>query len=169
MRRILLTGMSGVGKSTVIGELAARGHRAVDVDGEEYSEWTPITGGADSGPSPQRPGMDWVWREDRIQSLLTTEGARTLFVSGCAENMRKFLPQFDCVILLSAPAPVLAERLRTRTTNAYGKEPAETARALELMASVEPLLRRIAHHEIDASASLDEVMARVLRLADGAP
>ena len=32
VKRILLTGMSGTGKSKVIGELAARGYKAVDAD-----------------------------------------------------------------------------------------------------------------------------------------
>jgi len=37
MRRVFITGMSGVGKSTVIGELAALGYPAVDTD---YGGWT---------------------------------------------------------------------------------------------------------------------------------
>jgi poly(3-hydroxybutyrate) depolymerase len=32
MRRVLLTGISGVGKSTVVAELAARGYKTVDTD-----------------------------------------------------------------------------------------------------------------------------------------
>ncbi|WP_220198842.1 hypothetical protein [Ktedonospora formicarum] len=46
MKRILLTGMSGTGKSAIICELAARGYKAVDVDSDEFSQWqssgTPI-------------------------------------------------------------------------------------------------------------------------------
>jgi dephospho-CoA kinase len=42
MKRVLITGMSGTGKSTVILELAARGYKAVDLDSDEFSEWTPI-------------------------------------------------------------------------------------------------------------------------------
>jgi shikimate kinase len=79
--------------------------------------------------------------------------------------MRKFLPQFDHVVLLSAPADVIIERLATRTTNPYGKHPDEVARVLSLLETVEPLLRRAAGHEIDTSASLDDVVASVLRLA----
>ena len=39
MKRILLTGMSGTGKSAIISELAARGYKAIDADCDEYSEW----------------------------------------------------------------------------------------------------------------------------------
>jgi dephospho-CoA kinase len=37
--KILITGMSGTGKSTVISELADRGYHAVDTDNDFWSEW----------------------------------------------------------------------------------------------------------------------------------
>jgi shikimate kinase len=95
---------------------------------------------------------------------LSTEDTDLLFLSGCAENMRNFLPQFDLVVLLSAPADIIVERLRTRTHNPYGKHPDEVSRVLGLIETVEPLLRRVAGYEIDTSASLDEVAATLLRL-----
>jgi dephospho-CoA kinase len=49
MTRVLLTGMSGTGKSAVIVELAKRGYRAVDLDSLSWSET------ASDG--------EWVWRE----------------------------------------------------------------------------------------------------------
>ena len=33
----------------------------------------------------------------------------------------KFYDRFDAVVLLSAPADVILDRIRRRTTNAYGK------------------------------------------------
>ena len=164
MKRILLTGISGTGKSTVIGKLAARGYKAVDADCDEFSEWVEFNGDAGSFGSAVEVDRDWVWREDRIQDLLSTEDTDVLFLGGCAENMRKFLPQFDHVILLSAPADVIVERLRTRTNNSYGKHPDEIARVLGQIETVEPLLRRVAGHEIDTSACLDDVVATLLRL-----
>ena len=71
VRRVLLTGMSGTGKSSVIGALAARGFKAVDTD-DGWCE--PLPDGR------QR------WREDAIGRLLDTEDAEVLFVAGCEEN-----------------------------------------------------------------------------------
>ena len=101
---------------------------------------------------------------DRIQDLLSSGDAEVLFVSGCAPNQWKFYPQFDHVVLLSAPASVLVERLATRTSNPYGKHPDEVARVLLLKETVEPRLRSAADLEIDTRAPLDEVVGRVLRL-----
>lgn len=165
MKRILLTGMSGTGKSTLIHELATRGYKAIDADCDAFSTWVTVSGDEDVAGSPVEPDRDWVWREDRIQALLSTEDAELLFLSGCASNMGQFLPQFDHVILLSTPAAVIVERLRTRTTNAYGKQPDEVARVLDLIDSVEPLLRRVADCQINTDAPLDQLVATVVQIA----
>ena len=161
MKRVLLTGMSGTGKSTLIGELASRGYKAIDTDSDEWSEWVADTG--DFGAPEETVEQDWVWREDRIQDLLATEDADVLFVSGCKTNQGKFYPQFDHIILLSAPTPVLVERLATRTNNPYGKHPDELARILGHIQTVEPRLRRTATVEVDTSATVDRVIETILR------
>jgi shikimate kinase len=163
MTRILLTGMSGTGKSTVIAELAARGYQAFDLDSDAYSEWVAVPADSDIPGTPVEPGRDWVWREDRVQALLTSD-TPLLFVSGCASNMKKFRAQFTTVILLSAPSELILQRLANRTNNPYGKRPEEAARVLDLIQTVEPLLRKSANHEIDTSMPLKEVLARVLQL-----
>ena len=163
MKRVLLTGMSGTGKSTLIHELAARGHKAIDTDSDEWSEWVTIAG---DGPVGRTAEPDWVWREDRIQRLLSTEDADVLFVSGCKSNQGKFYAQFDHIVLLSAPARVIVERLATRTNNPYGKHPDQVAGVLHNLETVEPLLRRAAGHEIDTRACLNDVVTILLRLVE---
>ncbi len=112
------------------------------------------------------PGQDWVWREDRIQALLSTDDVDVLFLGGCSPNQGKFYLQFDHLILLSAPAEVLVDRLATRTNNPYGKQPEEVVRVLQLQHAIEPLLRDTATHEIDTSIPLDQVVAKVLEYVD---
>lgn len=170
MKRILLTGMSGTGKSTVIAELTVRGYNAIDLDTDAWSEWVQVSGDSDPSISGSEPTsiwetQDWVWRENRIHQLLSTEDSDLLFVSGCSPNQGKFYGQFNHVVLLSAPTQVLIERLATRTTNSYGKHPDERARVLEHQQTVEPLLRRGASLEIDTRSSLDQVIETILILA----
>ena len=160
MKRVLLTGMSGTGKSAVVSELAARGYKAIDTDYDGWSELVDVP--ASTGPTGLGEGKDWQWREDRISRLLSTEDADVLFVSGGASNQGKFYPQFDHIVLLTAPTVLMKERLANRTNNPYGKDPEELARVIALKESVEPILRRIADVEIDTSLSLRQVVDRIL-------
>ena len=152
MSTILITGMSGTGKSTVIRALAACGHRAIDTDSDEWSVWTVDPDGA----------PDWIWREDRLARLLATDGGELLFVAGCKSNQGRFAAQFDRIVLLCAPVETIVARLATRTTNPYGKDPAELRQVLGYIATVEPLLRRRATLEIDTRAPLADVVAAIL-------
>jgi shikimate kinase len=160
VKRVLLTGMSGVGKSSVLTELATRGYEAVDTDYGGLSEVVDVSPDELTGLDP---GQDWVWHEDRIHDLLSSADADMLFLGGCSPNQGKFYPLFDHIILLTAPAPIIVERLAKRATNPYGKRPEELARVLHLIQTIEPLLRRSAGHIIDTSVPLDQVVAEVLR------
>jgi dephospho-CoA kinase len=164
MIRVLITGMSGTGKSTVIQELAARGYKAIDLDSDAWSEWTIDPG---DGPGGRAGEPDWTWREDRIRQLLATEDADILFISGCSSNQGRFYPQLDHVILLTAPAEVLVARLASRTSNPYGKDPAERARVLYHLETVEPVLRRTATAVVDTSASVADVVRQVMDIVQG--
>ena len=141
--------MSGTGKSSVIGALAARGYKAVDTDDGWCEAW---------------PDGRQRWREEAIEQLLATEDAEVLFVAGCEENQVRFHPRFDVIILLSAPAEILAGRLASRTSNSYGKTPGELRRVFDDLQVVEPLLRNAADYEISTTMPLDDVVTAVLRL-----
>ena len=154
MRKVLVTGMSGTGKSSALAELSRRGFEVVDTD---ESGWTELA--RDGGH---------VWREDRIDELLARDRDVTLFVSGTVSNQGRFYPWFDAVVLLSAPADVLLQRIESRTTNAYGKNAEERRVILDHLAEVEPLLRATCTHEIDASRPLEDVVAELMSIgADG--
>lgn len=67
----------------------------------------------------------------KVESLLSENKNESLIISGTAENMGRFRDYFDSVILLSASKTVLKERLKSRTTNSYGKKEEELNRVLE--------------------------------------
>jgi hypothetical protein len=129
----------------------------VDTDYGEYSEEAPCS---DAG------GREQLWREDQIEALLDGHDDGMLFVSGCVSNQGKFYPRFDAVVLLTAPANVILERVASRESNAFGKRDAERDRILYDLATVEPLLRTGATAEIDTRAPLDEVVDRLESIAD---
>jgi RNase adaptor protein for sRNA GlmZ degradation len=149
MKRILLTGMSGTGKSSVIHALADLGYKAIDTD---------------EGWCEQLPDGRQRWHEDAIATLMATEDADVLFVAGCEENQVLFHPQFDLIILLSAPIHTMTQRLGARTGNPYGKAPGDLGRVLDDTKNIEPLLRRAADHEISTTMLLHDVVTSILRL-----
>lgn len=154
MKRVLVTGMSGTGKSTALAELEARGFQVIDTDDAPWTEWSESEGG-------------YLWREDLMTELLADRDGPTLFVSGTVSNQGRFYSRFDAVVLLSAPSRVLLERIATRTTNAYGKSPRERALIVEHIGEVEPLLRAGCTHEIDATQPVDDVVEELVEIGAG--
>jgi hypothetical protein len=151
MNRVLLTGMSGTGKSSVIAELRRRGFTAIDMD--------------EPGWSVQDADGHQLWCEERLREALATGGTGSLFVSGCAGNQVKFYPDFSRIVLMSAPVDVIRKRLAMRTENGYGKRPDELADVLRNIEEIEPLLRRIATHEIVTTMPIHRVVDAVLALS----
>jgi broad-specificity NMP kinase len=99
--RVLLTGMSGAGKSALVRELRRRGYAAYDADDDGFSE-------------PRDDGR-WGRRSDAVASLLVqvAEG-ELLFFAGCSEEQIEM--PFDYRVLLTLPQDEMVMRLRTRTS-----------------------------------------------------
>jgi dephospho-CoA kinase len=119
----------------------------------------------DYGGYSEERDDEQLWREERIAELLDENGDGVLFLSGCVANQGRFYPRFDAVVLLSAPADVILERVQARDTNDFGKTEAERRRILADLAAVEPLLRAGATAEIDTRAPLAEVADALERIA----
>ena len=147
MRRVLITGMSGAGKTSVLDELARRGHRTVDTD---YDGWVLADG---------------TWDETRISTLLASDSS--VVVSGAVENQSQFYDRFDAVVLLSAPVEVLIERVSTRRNNPYGNSEADQKQIRQHVLEVEPLLRGGATRELDGRRPVAELADEIERLIVG--
>jgi shikimate kinase len=152
MKRVLITGMSGTGKSSVLRRLGELGYRTVDTDDDGFTATVQ-----------SESGTEQLWREDRIQAVLSAADVDVLFVSGTCRNQVSFYPQFDRIVLLSAPVPVLVDRLATRMNNPYGRTAEELAETLRFVETVEPLLRDTATLEVDTTAPLDKVVRTILQ------
>jgi dephospho-CoA kinase len=151
VRKVLVTGMSGTGKSTALAELRKRGFEVVDTDEPGWTEWCDEDRG-------------YIWREDRIVELLARGREMTLYVSGTVSNEGRFYAQFDAVVLLSAPAEMMLGRIKSRTANDYGKMADERELILAHLAEVEPMLRATCTHEIDATQPIENVVAELVRI-----
>jgi shikimate kinase len=153
MAVILVTGMSGAGKSTVLAELARRGHVVVDTDYDGYVVEARVPGRAEPEP---------LWCEDRMTALLDGHAEGILIIAGTVANQGRFYSRFDAVVLLTAPLDVLLARVACRTTNDFGKRDHERDRIIRDVEDVEPLLRAGATLEVDTRRPPAEVADAVL-------
>ena len=144
MSRVLITGMSGVGKTTALYGLSRRGYRTIDTD---YDSWVL---------------PDGTWDEPRMSALLASDSF--LVVSGTVENQGRFYVRFTAVVLLSAPVEVLIERVSIRKNNPYGNSEADQSAIRQNILDVEPLLRNGATLELDARRPVPELADEVERL-----
>ena len=160
MAKVLVTGMSGTGKSAALAELARRGYRVVDTDDPGWREYRPY-----AEPADELHRGEWLWVEDRMTNLLDADSGRSLFVGGRSANQSTFSDRFDAVVLLRAPTAVLLDRVARRTSNDYGKARLERAEILADIAEVEPLLRAACTHELDAARPLEAVVADLVAIA----
>src|SRR5205814_2070959 len=95
--------------------------------------WFEATGFAQIAPGP---GVGRRWGGRRIRALLDHHDEGVLFISGCVANRGKFSPRFDAIVLLSAPADVILERVASRETNPFGAREEERDRILHDLATV---------------------------------
>ena len=137
MSRVLVTGMSGTGKTTLLGELARRGHLTIDTD---YDGWVL---------------PDGRWDEPRMAALL--ESTSDVVVSGTVDNQSSFYDRFEHVALMTAPLEILLERLSTRTNNPYGSTDAQRAEVAGYVETVEPLLKAGATAVLDARRPITDL------------
>ena len=147
MPRILVTGMSGAGKSSLLAELSRRGHVTVDTDDGGYVL------------------PDGTWDEARMGRLLSAHA--DVVVAGTVENQGRFYDRFAHVVLLSAPLEILLERVTHRTTNPYGRTAEQQDEIRRYVTEVEPLLRRGATVELDGRRPLGDLADDVERLMAG--
>lgn len=137
MAHVLITGMSGAGKTAVLHELSLRGRRTIDTDDDGWVL------------------PDGTWDEPRMAELLASTPA--LIVSGTVENQGRFYDRFEAVILLSAPVEVLIRRVATRTNNPYGTSFEDQAVIRRHVRDVEPLLRAGSTLELDSRRPVVEL------------
>lgn len=118
MVKVLLTGMSGVGKSTVLNFLHKDGHITIDLD---EGDWIIFDESVD----------DYLMDTNKIIAFIQNNQKKHLFLAGTTINQREIYPYVDYVISLTAPLSVMRDRINMRTNNPFGKSETEWSRILE--------------------------------------
>lgn len=148
MTHILITGISGTGKSTVGDILRQRGYDVIETDDPGWC--VPEDGDA------TQPDHEWIWDEGRIIDLITSHTDQHLFVIGCRQNQGRFYDKLDHIVVLTAPLEVMLDRVDSRMSNPFGKDLDQRATIEATKSEVEPLLVRGATLVLDSSKSTPE-------------
>jgi broad-specificity NMP kinase len=165
--KVLITGRSGTGKSTICRELQRQGYTSIDTDHVDgLSGWfdtkTRQLVQVDYGKPIDRLAIHWNWDKTIFNGLLATSD--DLFLCGSADNQFDFHSLFDKIFVLTLPPEIQRQRIINRTEHAYGKLPAMQERILlEQQEFVQEVLARGAI-AIDAVPKPSEIVQTIVRL-----
>ena len=172
-KRILVTGFSGVGKSTVTGKLREMGQVAYDLDdipglftathqktGEVFTSW-------DNSDPDTGKNLRWECDKEKLRRLIADEPAELAFYCGSASNIFDLLELFDKTIVLTASHDSIRHRLTNRTNNDYGRTKEIQDHILERKDAGDQKLIECGAITVDAERSIDEVVGEVVRVGVG--
>lgn len=172
MPLVWVTGSPGVGKSTACGLLKRAGRLAADADFEGFNDWVDRASGhvAPDPGSPLPPGWQgrysWQISRSAVEEYAARARGEVAFLFGTVENEVAVWDLFDLVVCLVADNQTISDRLRRRTTNAYGKQPGELAAVLGWNDTAEATYRRFGAIIIDGRRPAAEVAAALLAAAE---
>jgi dephospho-CoA kinase len=126
MANYIITGRAALGKSAVAKELNSRNIKAFDTDAiSELSSWRDIrTNEVVTLKDNRYVDLDtlrWVWDKEVLRTFLHHQD--NIFVCGGADNDFTFDDLFHIHFVLNVTPDVQIERLQSRISNDYGKDP----------------------------------------------
>lgn len=164
--KILITGISGTGKSTISNELKKRGFAAVDFsDIPDLRYWRTKATKEKVTYSPVR---DETWFDlhericdiERLRQILGQY--EDVIISGLATgNMDEVVPLFDRVVLLQCNPETFVHRMKTRE-HPYGKTEAERNRMLEFQQTFEQKLLSLGAIPVSTEGTITDSVEAVI-------
>jgi len=168
MKKIYITGISGTGKSAISEELNKRGIYSIDIDKDKYDlcNWK-------NKETLEKVyfefGMNKDWMEahgwycdiEKLKKMLDVS-EDIIIVVGLATNQNDYLNLFDKIFLLQCKEKTFLERLKTRTSNDFGKHILEKEYILDFYKNFEKVMLEKGAISINAEEPLDLVMENII-------
>ena len=166
--KIIITGIAGTGKSTIVKALNERGITALDLHDvpdlffwqdkktKEKVEYTPIH------------SQDWFDGVERLCNMtqlkeLLARYDNIIMAGTGGDSQAEYLPLFDKVILLQADPAVLVHRMQTRINKSgYGKTKAEQDDNVEWQKEFDPELLSLGAIPVNTEGKLNDVVDKII-------
>lgn len=120
MQKILITGISGTGKTTTCKALKEMGYSAIDIENQDgmfemvHKGTMNVFVDYDNLNPEHIKSAEWVCNLYKLKKLLDSHNENYSFYSGIASNMDVILPLFDKFIVLYLSSEDLNNRLKNR-------------------------------------------------------
>lgn len=168
--KILLTGIAGTGKSTIINALKERGITAVDLhELPDLFCWKNIKTGELVEYYPVQ-SKEWFEENGRFCDTKKLEEILNQYddviVAGTtSEDQKEFVSNFDKVILLQCDASTIIHRMKTRNNKSgYGKTKAEQEDNIGWQKEFDSLIISMGAVPVDTGDNLDDVVDKIISL-----
>jgi dephospho-CoA kinase len=177
MALYFVTGTAGTGKSQVCCKLNEKGYESYDID-DGLARWRQNQTGyiypKSSVKAHQRTAEfltehSWIVPRQSVVELMRKASDKPVFLCGSLANEDELRDLFARVCVLYVDDQTLEQRLTTRTTNDWGKQPHELKQTLLHHHQSYERYQQQGDYIIDASQPLDRVVDEVLAATLGSP
>jgi shikimate kinase len=172
---ILVTGIPGAGKSSVLAELRSRGYEAYGADEDHWGRWedgethevvaTNTT--AEMRTALWRSRHEWRASRSVIEELAKRASEASIFLCGYVTNEDEIWDLFSRHIYLDIDEATLRQRIASRTDNDFGKSDRELVEILERHADAANSYKKADVIVIDATQPIKVVVDEVEAAING--
>lgn len=170
-KSILITGTTGVGKTSLSNKLNKLGYKSYDIDDvpELFSmihreTQRPIVD-HDNFDLEKVKAMTWICNLENLKSLIQAETNDLAFYCGNGSNVYEFMQLFDKVILLTINLETNKERLSNRTDNDFARTSEVQEYVLGKKNDWENEMIKRGSIVVDAHKDLDSLAQTVVNIA----
>lgn len=168
MKKYYITGVPGIGKTTIMKELQRLEFAAFDVDYVPgLCHWMHVE---TKEPVEFIPGASEEWHKahawlcdvGKLKELMDKQRTERLFVCGLTKNQEEYYELFDAVVLLHADQRIFIERMAGRDSEHFGHNEDDRMSVLEWHKRFEEEALRAGALAIDSSQPVEETVSEIL-------